>query len=86
MADVQIRCINKTPRNDPYEGITHLGNSQGKWTRQQIIGWIEDRSHTFYTLVQGNRGDIGVVNGANGKYVRTYAAVSYTHLTLPTKA
>ena len=50
MADVQIRCINKTPRNDPYEGITHLGNSQGKWTRQQIIGWIEDRSHTFYTL------------------------------------
>lgn len=73
MADVQVKCINKQPRNNPYEGITHLGNEHGKWTRQQVIGWIESGVDTFYTLVQGNRGNIGVVDGPNGKYLRTYA-------------
>jgi hypothetical protein len=38
-----------------------------------VIASIEAKSNTFYTLVNGNRGDIGVVDGANGKYVRTYA-------------
>jgi len=73
MADVQITCINKQPRNDPHEGITHLGNAAGKWTRQEVIDWIETKAHTFFTLVNGNRGSIGVVNGPNGKYLRTYA-------------
>lgn len=76
MADVQVSCINKQPRNDPYEGITHLGGTGGggwKWTRQEVISSIEAKTNTFYTLVNGNRGDIGVVNGQNGKYLRTYA-------------
>ena len=85
MAKVQITCINKEPRNNAFEGITHLGNANGKWTTEKVIGWIEDRSHSFYTLVQGDRGDIGVVNGANGKYVRTYSGGSWNDklLTLP---
>jgi hypothetical protein len=71
MTDVQITCINKQLRNDPHEGITHLGNAQGKWTRQQVINWIEAKEHRFYTLANnGNRGDIGIVNGPNGKYLR----------------
>jgi hypothetical protein len=73
MADVQVRCINKFPRDNPYEGITHLGGSNWRWTRQQVIGSINARTNTFYTLVNGNRGDIGVVNGPNGQYLRTYA-------------
>lgn len=73
MADIHVTCINKQPRQNPYEGITHLGNSTGKWTRQQVINWIESKTHTFYTLVAGNRGNIGVVDGPNGKYLRTYA-------------
>lgn len=73
MTDVIITCINKQNRSSQHEGITHLGNSTGKWTRQQVISWIENKEHTFYTLVNGNRGDIGVVNGQNGKYLRTYA-------------
>ena len=78
MADVLVACINKRDRNSSYEGITHLGNPNSanggwKWTRSQVIESIEARSNTFYTLVQGNRGDIGVVNGPTGKYVRTYA-------------
>jgi len=76
MADVQVSCIKKQPRNDPYEGITHLGGTGGggwKWTRQEVISSIEAKTNTFYTLVNRNRGDIGVVNGQNGKYLRTYA-------------
>lgn len=78
MVDVLVTCINKRDRDSTHEGITHLGNptSDGggwKWTRAKVIESIEAKDNTFYTEVQGNRGDIGVVNGANGKYLRTYA-------------
>jgi hypothetical protein len=73
MADVQVTCINKLPRDDTHEGITHLGNSEGKWPRQDVINWIEANAHTFFTLVGGKRAEIGVVDGPNEKYVRTHA-------------
>lgn len=73
MADVRVTCINKQPRNNPYEGITHLGGSGWKWPRKQVIESIRAKTNTFYTLVNGNRGNIGVVDGADGPYLRTYA-------------
>lgn len=73
MADVRVTCINKQPRNDPHEGITHLGGATWRWTRQKVINSIEAKTNTFFTLVGGNRAEVGVVNGANGKYLRTYA-------------
>ena len=73
MADVQVTCINKQPRNSTHEGITHLGGSGWKWTRQQVIDSIEAKSNTFFTSVGGKRANIAVVNGASGKYVRTHA-------------
>lgn len=73
MADVQVTCINKLTRQNTHEGITHLGNSTGKWTRSQVIQWIEAGTNTFYTLVGGKRANVAVVNGSNGKYVRTHA-------------
>lgn len=73
MSDVQITCINKQPRDNPHEGITHLGGETWKWTRQQVIDSIKARTNTFYTLVAGKRAEVGVVKGPNGDYVRTYA-------------
>jgi hypothetical protein len=73
MADVQVTCINEQPRNNMHEGITHLGGNNWKFTRQQVIASIETNTDTFFTLVGGKRANIGVVEGANGKYVRTYA-------------
>jgi len=73
MADVLVTCINKILRNDPHEGITHLGGATWHWPRQQVIDSIEAKTNTFHTFVGGNRADVGVVNGPNGKYVRTYA-------------
>jgi hypothetical protein len=73
MADLQVKCINKLPRNDTHEGITHLGGDGFKYTRAQVIQMIESGINKFHTLVRGNRATVLVVNGAHGKYVRTYA-------------
>ncbi len=73
MADVQVKCINKQPRHNPYEGITHLGGDGWKATRDQVVAWIESKTHTFFTMSGGSRADVGVVNGEHGKYLRTYA-------------
>jgi hypothetical protein len=88
MADVLVTCINKQPRNNPHEGITHLGGTGGggwRWTRQQVIESINAKSNTFYTLVNGKRAEIVVVPGPNGEYVRTKAdgQLSDNLLTLP---
>lgn len=73
MADAQVTCINKQPRNNTHEGITHLGGTDWRWTRQQVIDSIENGSNTFFTNVGGKRANIAVIDGQNGKYVRTHA-------------
>ncbi|SEV89562.1 Protein of unknown function [Chitinophaga sp. YR573] len=73
MADVQVTCINKNSRESSHEGITHLGGSTWKWTRSEVITSIENETNTFYTMIGGKRANVGVVNGSNGKYLRTYA-------------
>ncbi|MBI3677908.1 MAG: DUF3892 domain-containing protein [Proteobacteria bacterium] len=78
MADLQVTCINKEPRVDPHHGITHLGGpgSSGngwKWPRATVISSIETGTNTFYTLVNGKRANVAVIDGPNGKYVRTHA-------------
>ena len=72
MADIQVTCINKQPRLDPHEGITHLGGYRWRSTRQQVIDSIQ-AGNTFYTLVGGRRADVGIVEGPNGPYLRTHA-------------
>jgi len=76
MADVLVSCINKQPRQNPHEGIRHLGGPGGGgwwWTRKQVIDSINARENSFYTSVNGNRATVGVVNGPNGQYLRTHA-------------
>ncbi|RFM35137.1 DUF3892 domain-containing protein [Chitinophaga silvisoli] len=73
MADALVTCINKNPRDNTHEGITHLGGYKWKWTRSEVIKSIEEGTNTFYTFVKGKRADIGVVKGTYGKYLRTYA-------------
>lgn len=73
MADVQVSCINKLPRQNSYDGITYLGGVGWRWSRQRVIDSINAGDNTFYTLVNGNRGNVGVVNGPTGPYLRTYA-------------
>jgi hypothetical protein len=76
MADVQVTCITRAARTSGYEGITHIGGPGGtgwRWTVGQVIDSLKAKTNTFYTLVDGKRADIGVVEGKNGDYLRTYA-------------
>jgi len=73
MPDVRVTCINKQPRNNPHEGITHLGGSGWHWTRQQVINSIKTGTNTFHTYEGGRRAEVAVVNGPNGDYLRTHA-------------
>jgi hypothetical protein len=73
MTDVRVTCINKQPRDNPYEGITYLGGDGWRWTRQQVINSINNGTNTFYTLVGGKRANISVIKGPNGPYLRTHA-------------
>jgi hypothetical protein len=72
--DAQVTCITKRPNHlDPHHGITHLGGAGWRWTRAEVTDSIERKTNTFYTLVGGNRADVGVFNGPHGKYLRTHS-------------
>jgi len=73
MADAQVKCITKQPRQNTHEGITHLGGDGWKWTRDQVVTSIQNKTNTFYTMVGGKRADIGIVQGQYGPYLRTHA-------------
>ena len=73
MADAQVTCINKQPRNSSHEGITHLGGYTWRLTRQEVIDRINRRIDTFYTQVGGKRANVAVVDGPHGPYVQTHA-------------
>ena len=71
MADVQVQCVDK--RGNAHEHITHLGGANWKWTVQRVVQSIDSGTNTFFTQVNGKRANVGVINGAQGKYVRTHA-------------
>jgi hypothetical protein len=74
VTDVQITCISKIPGDDSYFGITHLGTATRKWTRQQVIIWINAKEHTFYTMKDGKRANIYVYYDKQGPpHLQTYA-------------
>jgi hypothetical protein len=73
MADVQVTCIDKPDRDNTHESITHLGGQGWHWERKDVIDSINSGTNTFYTVKDGVRANVGVVNGTNGPYVRTYA-------------
>ena len=72
MADVQLICVNTIPGNRTHEGITHLGGFSSWWTRGEVIASIETCSNMYYTLIGGERAEVGVVSGLYGKHVRTH--------------
>lgn len=87
----QISCINKIPRNDPNESITHVGGkgSDGKpWklTLADAIHHIESGAWKFYVSVNGKSVWVVVaVSRANNKYLKTEpdSATTNNLLSLP---
>ncbi len=72
MADVQVACITKQPSHlDPHHGITHLGGSKWYWTRQQVVDSIRSDANAFFTMVNGKRANIGIIESSNGVVVNS---------------
>jgi Protein of unknown function (DUF3892) len=74
MAAVQLTCVTKPQPDSPHEHITHVGTSHQTWLREQVVAWIDGGTDTFYTIVAGKRGEVGVVREAGkAPYLRTRA-------------
>lgn len=57
---VEIKCINKEDRDNPYERITHVwwvNHDWNKWkkTQKEIIDYINSWKHSFYVNVWRNK-------------------------------
>ena len=67
------RAVRKT-RKDQDGDILALCDGASTWsprTKQDAIHDIENGIHTYYVPWTGGRTEIRVVQGANGKYLRT---------------
>jgi len=78
MADLQITCINKQDRDDPYERIVRVGGDTllGGWRKSQheVIADIESHRNTFYVQTGLRRVDVIVRTSRYGnKYITTEA-------------
>jgi hypothetical protein len=70
MADRRVTQTGKDTDGD----ITKLCNPNQDWSprsKSSAISDIENKQHTYYVNESGNRTDVHVVNGPNGKYLRT---------------
>jgi len=78
LMDIQLTRIRMSFGGSRHEHITNVGSATQVWTREAVIGFIEQRSDTFYVRDSaGRRADVGVVN-ATPKYLRTYADGQWT--------
>ncbi len=76
---VEIRCINKQPRHDPTERITHVGgpNPDGrhwKLSLDEAIKGVEIGKYDFFVKAYGREVEVVVSTSRAGrKYLRTVA-------------
>jgi hypothetical protein len=79
MADVQLTCAIKPRPDSPHEHVTYVGTSRQVWPSEQVVGWIEAGTDTFYTIgPNGKRVDVGVVReSGKAPYLRTHADGSW---------
>jgi len=75
--NVEIKCINKIPRHDPNESITHVGGlnrdgSAWKLSLADAIRGIENKEYQFYVLSWGQIVNVIIsISRAGNKYLRT---------------
>jgi hypothetical protein len=79
MSKHQIRCINKSDRDNPHERIKAIGgvNPSGtnwKLTQQEAIDSIKSGKYSFYVQVNGKPVDVIVAKSRYGnEYIKTEA-------------
>jgi len=78
MPDIRIANVRKPNRDSSHEHITHVGNIRTEnWieTREAVIKYIENKTHTFYVSENGRRSEVGVVYPTDNRapYLRSHA-------------
>lgn len=74
---VQIHCINKTPRNDPHDRISHVGGwnadkTRWKMTQPAAVAAAEAGTYRFFVSVGGDSVWVVVATSRFGnKYLKT---------------
>jgi hypothetical protein len=74
---IEIKCINKDDRYDPYESIQYIGgiNPDGKaWklSLAKAVAGVEDGTYSFYVYRGGKSVNVIVaLSGAGNKYLKT---------------
>lgn len=71
--EFEITCINKSPRDDPYEHISHVAGPGFKRISQEMaIGWIESGYCRLFVGQGASRVLVVVATSARGrKYLKT---------------
>ena len=67
----QITCINKTPRDDPYDRIDNVGGSGWVLPEDEVIAQIESGQESYYVSVDGASVDVIVATHEGNKYLKT---------------
>jgi hypothetical protein len=80
MADYRTDCVNKPHRDSPHEHIIHVGGPSptggSRWndTAANVVRFIEDNVHRFYTDERGARAWVGVNTSRSGRrFLQTHA-------------
>ena len=79
MSKHQVRCINKSDRDNPYERIKTIGGmnhdgSNWKLTQEEAISSITSGKYSFFVQVNGRPVDVIVATSRFGnKYIKTEA-------------
>jgi len=73
--DLQIKCINKTPRIDPHRRIQNVGGidngTRWKNTEDEAIAGIEAKKWQFYVSVGGASVRVIIAQHEGRKYLKT---------------
>ena len=69
MGDYRITC-RKVDRNGV---LTHVGISNKRYTVKEIIDWINNKEHSFYTYEDNTKAIVEVVGSPPNEYLRSRA-------------
>lgn len=68
---LQVTCINKTDRYNPYERIENIGGLNWKHREDDAIAYIENNVYSYYVNRGGYQTNVIVAERSGHKYLKT---------------
>jgi hypothetical protein len=69
--EIQIKYA--TTSGGTHEHITHVGNDAKTWTLAQAVASLDSKQDTMFVQEVGKRAEVRVRQGANKRFLQTYA-------------